>query len=62
MNQSNWRSSGKPQEKPKQSHKRRKQKQKQLKNLAEVLRHGINCDPNDGVAFLLARGSRNSLI
>jgi hypothetical protein len=52
----NWMSSGKRQEKPKQSHKRRKQKQKQLKNLAKVLRQGINCDSDDGVAFFLLLG------
>jgi hypothetical protein len=40
MKQSNWKASGKPQEKPKQSHARRRQKKKQFKNLANKLREG----------------------
>jgi predicted RNA-binding protein with RPS1 domain len=48
VKQSNWRSSGKPQEKPKQSHARRRQKKKQFKNLANKLRK----DPaRDGGVF-----------
>lgn len=51
MKQSSWRSSGKKQEKPKQSHARRKQKKKQLKNLANKLRNADNPARNSGVIF-----------
>ena len=38
MKQSNWMSSNRKQEKPKQSHARRKQRKKQFKNLAKNLK------------------------
>jgi len=38
VKESSWRSSGKKQEKPKQSHARRRQKKKQLKNMINRLR------------------------
>jgi hypothetical protein len=48
VKQSNWKASGKKQEKPKQSHARRRQKKKQFKNLANKLRK----DPaRDGGVF-----------
>jgi hypothetical protein len=40
VKESSWRSSGKKQEKPKQSHARRRQKKKQLKNMMNKLREG----------------------